>query len=175
MKLRSNYPPLTYRQKSIAIATAMLVVVVFVAGCSTAPNWGGPRPVSNWAYAPTSIVVHPLSRFSIPSNSNNPAEEQMIVVHVVLLDGDGFACRGVGELVVTVSNDQHAHLSTETVDLGDPEINRLRFDNVTRSYRVHFNHLPDTCDRVWIRAMFTANGEDSIKSDRLLLVKRPTK
>lgn len=152
----------------------MLAVAMFVTGCSTTPESSGPKPVSHWAYAPTSVVVHPLSRFSLPKNSNNPAEERMIVVHVVLLDGDGFACRGVGELVVTVTSDQHAHLSTETVDLTDPDINRLRFDNVTRSYRVHFNHLPDTCDNVWISATFTADLEKPIKSERHMLVKHPS-
>ena len=174
MKSVTNDPRSTYTNISFAIATAMLAVAMFAAGCSTTPASGGPRPVSQWAYAPTSVIVHPLSRFSLPSNPRNPAEERLIVVHVVLLDGDGFTCRGVGELVVTVTNNQHAHLSTETVDLTDPEINRLRFDNVTRSYRVHFNHLPDTCDRVWISATFKEEGEKAIKSERHELVRHPS-
>jgi len=99
----------------------------------------------------------------------------MIVVHVVLLDGDGFACRGVGELTVSLTNEQHANLSTETVDLEDSYINRLRFDDVTRSYRIHFSHLPELIDRVWIQATFLASGEDSIKSKRHLLVSHQQK
>ena len=140
---------------------------MFFGGCATGPELRGPKPATHWAYAPASIVVHPLSRFR---NPNNPEEERMIVVHVVLLDGDGFACRGVGELVVSLTNDQHANLSTETVDLEDSDINRLRFDNVTRSYRIHFDRLPEMIDRVWIQATFLASGEDTIKSKRHLLV-----
>jgi hypothetical protein len=144
-------------------------MAMFIAGCSSVPKPVGPRQAFNWAYAPNSIIVHPLSRFSNPSNPSNPAEDRMIVVHVVLLDGDGFACRGVGKLIVSVTNDQHSLLATEMVDLGDPHINRQRFDSVTRSYRVHFNHLADACDRLWIRATFTGDGEKAIKSDRHLL------
>lgn len=99
----------------------------------------------------------------------------MIVVHVVLLDGDGFACRGVGELTVSLTNKQHAHLSTETVDLENSDINRLRFDNVTRSYRIHFSHLPESIERVWIQATFLASSEDPIKSKRHLLVSNQQK
>ena len=99
----------------------------------------------------------------------------MIVVHVVLLDGDGFACRGVGELIVSLTNEQHANISIETVDLEDSYINRLRFDDVTRSYRIHFSHLPELIDRVWIQATFLASGEDPIKSKRHLLVSHQQK
>ena len=94
----------------------------------------------------------------------------MIVVHIVLLDGDGFACRGVGSLTVSLTNDQHVNLSTETVDLEDSDINRSRFDHVTRSYRIHFNNLPEMIERVWIQGTFLANGEELIKSKQYLLV-----
>ena len=141
-------------------------------GCSTGPALHGPKPASHWAYAPAKIAVHPLSRFRNPTN---PEEERMIVVHVVMLDGDGFACRGVGELTVSLTNEQHANLSIETVDLEDSYINRLRFDDVTRSYRIHFSHLPELIDRVWIQATFLASGEDLIKSKRHLLVSHQQK
>jgi hypothetical protein len=144
-------------------------MAMFFSGCSTGPELSGPKPASHWAYAPATVAVHPLSRFRNPTN---PQEKRMIVVHVMFLDGDGFACRGVGELTVSLTSEQHANLSTETLDLEDSDINWKRFDNVTRTYRVHFDHLPETVDRVWIQATFLASGEGSIKSKRHLLVSR---
>ena len=161
-----------HTKKPIAFAVAIVGVAMFFSGCNIGPELQGPKPASHWAYAPATIAVHPLSRFRNPTI---PEEERLIVVHVVLLDGDGFACRGVGELTVSLTNEQHATLSTETVDLEDSEINRLRFDNVTRSYRIHFSHLPELIDRVWIQATFLSSGEDPMKSKRQLLVSHQQK
>ena len=128
--------------------------MVVAIGCST-PKSAGPRKASNWAYAPVSVNVHPLSRFRIPT---------VIFVHVELLDGDGFSCRGVGILHVVVSTPRGAIIETKSVKLDDPDINRMRFDEVTRTYRIRIDTLPDDIDRVSVRATFDAIGESPIRS-----------
>lgn len=169
MKLLSNASFFHAHAKFFAIATAIVAVAFFFLGCTTIPEWGGPKQASDWAYAPASVVVHPLSRFR---NSSKQDEDAMIIVHIVFLDGDGFACRGLGDLTISLTNNQHATLSIETVNLEDEDNNRLRFDNVTRSYRVHFDQLPEQLDRVWIQATLLASGGELIKSKRHLLVNR---
>ena len=91
------------------------------------PSQLGPKAVSNWAYAPTTIQVHPLSRFS---------DQDQLIVHTKLLDGDGFACRGVGTLHVHVTSGGNQTIAEETVHLDDAETNRKHFDGVTRTYRI---------------------------------------
>jgi len=151
---------LTYTTKLIATATVFFAVVLFCANCSS-PKQVGPKLAGNWVYTPYEIEIHPLSRFR---NTTNPDEETMIVVHVEFRDGDGFACRGMGALSVSIIGANGTLLATELVSLQDPEVNRQRFDSVTRTYRVHFNKIPKGCKRVTAKASLSTTGEKTIKS-----------
>ena len=135
-------------------------MVLFCAGCS-APKQVGPRQAGNWAYAPHQVEIHPLSRFRTPVN---PEEELMIVVHVEFTDGDGFSCRGMGQLSVTITGANGKILGTELVNLEDQDENRLRFDPVTRTYRVRFTDVNAEYARVTAQATFTAMNEKPIRS-----------
>ncbi len=88
----------------------------------------------------------------------------MIIVHVEFTDMDGFSCRGVGVLSVTLTNSQGNELGTESVPLHNPDINHARFDPVTRTYQVHFNNLENSSDSVLAKATFTPRGDSSMRS-----------
>lgn len=135
-------------------------MVLFCAGCSSTKQVG-PIQAGNWAYAPHHVEIHPLSRFRTPAN---PQEELMIVVHVEFTDGDGFACRGIGKLSVTITGANGNHVETTSVDLEDQDENRLRFDPVTRTYRIRFNNVNADYARVTAQATFTAKGDKPIRS-----------
>ena len=127
------------------------------------PKQVGPKPVQNWAYAPAAIKVHPLSRF---------VGDGTLIVHVKLLDGDGYSCRGVGLLKINVSTSQNRSLGNKTVQLDDPEVNRDHFDNVTRTYRIPISGVPDHIDRVSVQATFKGTDDSTTKSGTHTVVKR---
>ena len=129
-------------------------------GCS-APKRVGPKQATNWAYAPHTIEIHPLSRFRNPTTQD---EETVIMVHVEFKDGDGFACRGVGVLDVSLLGKNGHVLATEIVPLQDENVNFTRFDHITRTYQVRFDNVPTELDRVDVRATFTALGDTPVVS-----------
>jgi hypothetical protein len=152
-------------------------VAVVCCGCSSSIKQVGPRHASEWAYAPNSIKVHPLTRIRIPDATKTETDaegpdkkEPIIVVHVEFLDGDGFSCRGVGELRVEVHAKKGGLLGEAVVDLRDPDVNRLRFDPVTRTYRIHFNKLPKGLREANIRAFYTVLGNKELKSKQFHVV-----
>jgi len=136
-------------------------------GCSTSSKQIGPKHASEWAYAPNTIKVHPLTRMRVPDNKD---EEPFVVVHVAFLDGDGFSCRGVGELRVEVNSNENRMLDEELIDLRDSETNRNRFDPVTRTYQLHFGNLPKDLRSVNIRAYFSVVGNKELKSKQFRVV-----
>ena len=129
---------------------ACIAVVLFCFGCNQNNRTSGQVQVGEWAYVPQHVKIHPLSRFDSASNAD---EETIIVVHVEFTDGNGFACRGVGELEVTIGEETN-NKTTETVLLRDETINRERFDPVTRTYRVHFSNVPKDWEKVKATAVF---------------------
>lgn len=151
--------------KLFTIATASIAVALFSVGSSgagcTLPKRVGPKQTANWAYSPNTVEIHPLSRFRSPIDSS---KEPMIVVHVEFKDGDGFACRGVGVLVVSLIGKNGYELDTETVLLQDENVNFNRFDPVTRTYQVRFNNVRQELERVSAKATFTAIGDKPIVS-----------
>ena len=139
-----------------------MVVCLFINGCTFANKQVGPKPTAkHWAYAPSNIEIHPLSRFRNPKVSD---EENLIVVHIEMVDGDGFACRGVGVLKVTLIGANGQVLATESIELQDATINRQRFDPVTRTYQAHFSSIPIGLEHVTATATFTALDKTSITS-----------
>ena len=115
---------------------------------------------------PQTIEIHPLSRFRNPIQEN---EETMIVVHVEFNDGDGFACRGVGELQVTLYGKNNQSIGSEVVLLQDTDENYKRFDPITRTYQVRFNAIPDDLEQVSAIATFTPIEENEMTSQRHMI------
>ena len=149
------------------IATTTLVVAILMSGMSTCaePKQIGPRAVSDWAYAPDSIKVHPLSRFT---------HDGKLVVHATLLDGDGFACRGVGTLNITISTTSISQQNSNTIHLEDSEENRKYFDYVTRTYRIPIKSVAAELDKVTVKVTFTGVKEEPLKSDTYTVVRKKT-
>ncbi len=151
-------------QKKILKNAVALLTVMLCYSCSTQSKQTGPTIEQGyWAYAPATINIHPLSRFDLPTSSD---EEAMIVIHIELLDGDGFACRGVGSLKVSIDEPSKGASAMEIVPLNNPQVNRQRFDPVTRTYRIHFNNVSDTMKNVVARASFISNDGKTIRSKK---------
>jgi len=129
-------------------------------GCSSSKRIN-PKQSGEWAYAPYRVEIHPLSRIKIADDSE---DKSLIVVHVEFTDQDGYSCRGVGVLSVTLTDLQGNVMGSESVLLQYPDINRQRFDPVTRTYQVHFNNLQKGCNGVLAKAMFTPLGDKSMRS-----------
>lgn len=122
-------------------------MVLFCVGCTVNNKIGGPSQTGVWEYAPEHIAIHPLSRFK------NTEDDSIIIVHTTFTDGDGFACRGVGQLKITVKEDDIDE--SENVSLDNKDVNFKRFDQVTRTYRVHFSNVPNNWEKVTVEASFT--------------------
>ena len=117
-----------------------------------------------WAYAPESMSIHPLSRFS---------SDNSVTVHLSMLDGDGFACRGIGSLEVHLTSPSGMLVKKITHQLDDPELNRTLFDKVTRTYRIPVE-LPPTelaYPKLTAKANFNQSHRSSIKSNSYLIEK----
>ena len=119
-------------------------------GCINGPKKDGPSLVGTWAYTPSSVTIHPLSRFGVPVGSNL-AED--ILIHVEFRDGDGFPCRAVGELILTLSGQDIGDVS-ESIDLTSAATNRDRFEGLTRTYLVRFNKIPADLNEDGVSATF---------------------
>ena len=140
-------------------------MVLFCIGCSSQKRLG-PKQSGDWAYAPHTVAVHPLSRFKNPVDGE---EEPTLVVHVEFADGDEFACRAVGELSVTITDSRGTVLGTQVVHLEDPNENYLRFDPVTRTYLVLFNNISEKRNLISARATFTSTTEKPIRSTQHII------
>ena len=163
MKYRINHPTLVVPFRILVIATTLFVVAISFFGCST-PKAIGPSGVTTWAYAPDSMSIHPLSRF---------ANNNMVIVHLSMLDGDGFACRGIGSLEIHLTNPSGLLVKKVTHQLDDPELNRTLFDKVTRTYRIPIE-LPSTemaYPKLTAKANFNQSHRNSIKSTSYLIEK----
>ncbi len=142
-------------------AVCFAVVLLLAGGGCSEPKRVGPKQATNWAYAPHTIEVHPLSRFKNPTT---PDEETVIMVYVEFKDGDGFTCRGIGVLDVSLLGKNGQVLATEIVPLQDENVNFTRFDRITRTYQIRFDKVPTELDRVAVMATFTALGDTPIVS-----------
>jgi hypothetical protein len=156
---------LQHKKITLIIATVLLTVAMFFCGCSSAPKQIGPKLTEQWAYAPNSIHIHPLSRIRVTES-----EDTAIVVHVSLLDGDGFACRGNGILSVKATTPSGGFLVEKIVDLQEEATNREHFDQVTRTYRVQFESIPSDIKRAQLHASFAVAGDAILKSKTVTLI-----
>lgn len=133
------------------------MAIFFCSACSTGQRGGGPSIVSVWAYTPQSAQVHPLSRFS----------PEGIVVHVAFTDSDGFQCRAVGSLVITLS-ETGINNAVETIDLTDSQVNRDRFDAPTRTYLIRFNEVPADLTKVRVSVLFTPDSGTKLRANNII-------
>ncbi|HIA71141.1 MAG TPA: hypothetical protein EYO01_00315 [Phycisphaerales bacterium] len=154
-----------YKTTKKFIATVLLTLAMFFCGCSFAPKQVGPKPTHQWAYAPDSVVIHPLSRIRVTET-----EHATIIVHISLHDGDGFACRGVGILNVKATTPSGEFLGEEDINLQDAGINRQHFDQVTRTYRVKFDALSKDVKRAQVQASFKGIGDELLISKTSTLI-----
>ena len=123
-------------------------------GCSSTQKQIGPKRAANWAYAPNTITLHNLSRI----RSGEKAGNAKIILHVAFLDGDGFACRGLGELQIEINSASGKTTDTKRFDLRNEETNRELFDAVTRTYRIELPTLASV-ESVKARASLYTQGE----------------
>ena len=115
---------------------------------------------SGCQHVPTSLTIHPLSRFTVPVGDQHPSD---IYIHVEFQDGDGFPCRAVGELVITISSSA-IHDVSESIDLSDAHTNRIRFDKMTRTYLVRFNEIPTDLTKVRVLATYTPSTGKKLRT-----------
>jgi uncharacterized protein YceK len=155
---------LIQQSKFSIIATAIAAVAMCMSGCSSSQKQIGPKNAANWAYAPNTIALHNLSR--IRSGEDMP--EAKLILHIAFLDGDGFACRGIGELQIEIVSASGKSTDTKRFDLRNEVTNRDLFDAVTRTYRIEFDTLASV-ESVNVRASFYADG-DVLHSNQKRLV-----
>ena len=90
------------------------------------------------------------------------------IIHVQLLDGDGFACRGLGKLILSLTNNEGTQVESELFNLEDTTMNTSLFDGVTRTYRIPWSKMPSN-DKVIISATFKNKSSEPIKSNTLIV------
>jgi len=147
--------------KFVLITIFLIAIVALTSRCSSKVA-KGPIKVTALAYAPVSINVHPLSRFV--KGENDPS----FIIHVQLLDGDGFACRGLGKLILSLTNNEGTQVESELFNLEDTTMNTSLFDGVTRTYRIPWSKMPSN-DKVIISATFKNKSSEPIKSNTLIV------
>jgi hypothetical protein len=130
------------------------VTIFFCLSCNNPLKSGGPTLVNSWAYVPQSVEVHPLSRFG----------QKDIVIHVVFEDGDGFECRAIGTLIVTLSGAQIKN-TAKTVALSNSRTNRERFDRLTRTYLFRFSEVPADLSKVQVSVTFTPESGSKLRTN----------
>jgi hypothetical protein len=141
-------------------------------GCSSSQKQVGPTSVTASGYmqyaiyAPIAINIHQLSGIRINGGDETDAA---VVLHVSFLDGDGFACRGVGTLFVETVSENDNRIETITYDLRDPEINRELFDMVTRTYRIK-QPIQSNIPSVKVRVSLKTDGGKTISSKKKTLI-----
>ena len=134
---------------------------MFFCGCSSSPKQTGPRKSSNWAYAPDSVSIHPLSRIRISEDKTRATA----VVHVEFKDGDDFACRGLGDLFIKIASASGNSVITKLFKLSDPDVNRELFDNVTRTYCIELPTSP-MVKSIKVQAIFNDSDEEVLSSTK---------
>ena len=90
-------------------------------------------PDAPWPFWAARMRIHPLSQFV----KHRDTGELLIEVRVEFFDPDDYTCRVVGQIgidLVDASNVNAEPVSKWQDDLWDPQINRDRYDEITRTY-----------------------------------------
>ncbi len=177
MLVASSPAPATARRAICALATLLALT-----SCGIVPKpLPTPRRVIEAEepanpFAPVGVKVHPLTRL-VPGNKANPAPT--IDAHIELIDHVGDSVKGAGLLTIELYRGtgpvsavgEQDQVRRWTLNLSDPETNRLAYDRVTRTYRVTLTGIPDSVvgrggvggeggggERLTLRARVTTTG-----------------
>ena len=120
-----------------------------------------------WPYWPAGIRVHPLTRLITDEESGRLELE----ARVELVDLDGDTTKGIGLLTMRLydagdRSRSHA-IVTWRRDLADPAVNRLHYDDVTRTYLLRLELDPDRLPETpLLQATLEAPGGRTIVAGR---------
>ena len=89
----------------------------------------GRSPDARWPFWPVSMRVHPATRITRDRESGQPVLE----ARVEFADQHGVVTKACGQMTLEL-RDSAAALGTWNIDLRDLAENRLRFDDITRTY-----------------------------------------
>jgi hypothetical protein len=121
------------------LGRALTLLLVLGIGIGTGCESGAQRTIRigpdgasefGWPYWPTELRVHPLTRLVQEANGATVLEAR-----VELLDAEGHTTKGIGLLILEVRTDEEGTVEERWErDLSDPTLNRLHYDEVTRTY-----------------------------------------
>ncbi|MHC5024977.1 MAG: hypothetical protein ACYTGG_13920 [Planctomycetota bacterium] len=124
----------------ILLVAALAGAAVILSGCEngqTVEPSPPPRPArtdATWPYWPREVRIHPLSRLVYDEDGRLV----MIEARVEFLDVEGHTTKGNGQLQIDLHDAEGERgrgvILTWDLDLSDAEINRKRYDVVTRTY-----------------------------------------
>ena len=91
-------------------------------------------PGAPWPYWPQRMRVHPLSQLTRDRSTG----ETIIECRIEFIDPDGDTCKAVGIVDIELHDGDlppgSKPMAAWAADLWDPEVNRERYDEVTRTY-----------------------------------------
>lgn len=125
---------------------------------------------AGWPFAPVSVRIHPLTRLRIDDRTERP----VIEARVELLDVDGMTTRGLGFLTLMLGRSYQGGIAPEDViewdcDLNDLSTNRLRFDDVTRTYLLRLDlNAGDVPEQPVVAVRFVVPGGHVLQHQRPL-------
>jgi hypothetical protein len=148
--------------------SAGVLVIAGATGCaSSGSNTRGRDPAlrqtritdAEWPFWPYRMRIHPLSHFVKDRDSG----DLLIETRIEFEDAEGNTCKGVGLIGIELySADVEQFVSSEAIsswstDLGDLDVNRDHYDDVTRTYlfRLEVEDV-DLPDQPELRAYFTS-------------------
>ena len=135
--------------RRIVSSAVALALGAGLTGCGS-PGSPGPGPATEpteitamtaWPYWPQRVRVHPLTRLV----TGDPASPKVLEARIELLDPDGDTTKGVGALTLELraNEDGGRPVAGWSIALDDPEVNRLHYDQVTRTYLMRLELEPD--------------------------------
>lgn len=118
----------------LAIAT---MLPLGLCACGVQVKGAGATPTARRApagvFAPTDLIVHPLTRFETGADGRRE-----LVLHLEMLDAWGHGTKGLGTLLVELRERAGGRqlLRWNSDALLEPDSNARYYDRVTRTYRV---------------------------------------
>jgi len=124
---------------------SLFITMTVVAGCTPSEGSGtlstsrvdvdSEVPEGDWPYWPNSMRIHPLTRFVREASTDRLSLE----LRVEFLDFDGHTSKAFGRVRIDLFDRSGGRmgvtsLATWEADLTDDDVNRARYDVVTRTY-----------------------------------------
>ncbi len=138
------------------------MVLVLVVGNGCAPKVEPEIRPADWPYWPTAMRIHPLTRFVRSADDQLPAIE----ARIEFTDRDDDITKALGVLTIRLydlppDGGFERVIEQWVVDLGELGENRIRFEDITRTYLalLKFDREPRLGTRLELRASFVSiNG-----------------